>query len=90
MPRKHANAKITNSHNPWSQLVILLSTNHLWLAQQASSDVAHIRLLKFVILPIIPVNTHVIEGLDNSIKVEAHNYKPINEILIISLIPTHS
>lgn len=48
------------------------------LAEEPCGDIAHVRLLQFIVLSIVAVDTHKKEGIYNSIDIEAHVYEAIN------------
>ena len=58
----------------------------LRFAEESSRDISHICLLKFIVLAVISINANKVEGFDNSIEIETHAYKTVDEIFIISLV----
>lgn len=56
------------------------------LAKQSSRDIPHVCFLELIILPIISVDVDVVECLHNSINVEAHVNKAVNQIFVIALV----
>jgi len=56
------------------------------LAKQSSRDIPHVCFLELIILPIVSVDVDVVECLHNSINVETHVNKAVNQIFIIALV----
>ncbi len=60
------------------------------LAKQSSRDIPHVCFLELIILPIISVDVDVVESLHNSINVETHVNKAVNQIFVIALVSVHT
>jgi len=50
-----------------------------WLIEESCCDIAHIRLLEFVVLSVHPVNSNILESTNDSGHIETHSHEPVNE-----------
>jgi hypothetical protein len=59
-------------------------------AEKSSRNISHVCFLELVILPIISVDIDIVESLHHSVNVKTHVDKTVNEIFVISLVPTNA
>ena len=57
-----------------------------WLSEQSCCDVPHVCLLKLVILSVVSVDVHEVEGIHYSINIETHVDESVDEVFVISLV----
>jgi hypothetical protein len=60
------------------------------LAKKSSRNIPHICFLKLIVFPVVSVDVDVVECLYNSVNVETHVDKPVNQIFVIALISVHT
>ena len=56
------------------------------LPKQSCCDIPHVCFLELVILSIVPVDVHEVEGIYYSVHVEAHVDESVDKVLVISLV----
>lgn len=57
--------------------------------KKSGSDITHVSLLKFIVLPIVLVNADEDESFNNPIYIKAHVNETIDKLLVVSLITVY-
>jgi hypothetical protein len=60
----------------------------LRLSEQASCDVAHVRLFQLVVFATVTVDTDVFERGDHGLDVETHGDEAVYEIFVVAVVPS--
>lgn len=67
-----------------------LEKSHLLFAEQPRCDIAHVRFLKLVIPATILVDSDIFECGDHRWNVKAHSNESVNQLLVVSVIPSRN